>query len=804
MIPSQQKSDNSAYRLSRGQYLRSQALTRFLLPNEIHEILTQHEYLGFQISKNPPMDTSNGALYLFDRYKSKNFKGDSVEWIRKKGRDRVREDFVKIQLHGEHKVTGFYTHEANDNTIKRRIYRLAEEGSALHLVHYRRGTGENSASLIHTTETMSMFISNNKTIHDPIYPRILDFSPSYGLVAGGQKILIILSKPLNDKYFTADTLVVAFGTVKVAGELISPDCVKCFSPPRNIESMSLQIISSDGIILSTKSDEAFDFIDDEFIDVQWKTGSGSSDNTDSARKNFQSSGNSVSSTNSPSSSYVNTLSSSSVSYVKNSNTKEKNKGGPGHGLGAYSFPVVSDVANANRLNIGGGLGLGKTFGSSHDQIEGDRVNKIRLVERLGRGKCSQVNDYWMDDEQLRILSDEELSSLLDHQSTAVMHDLLDANVISNELVDEFNNLDIHGHNLLHYCCLFHQVGLIPLLLSRGVDTNRPTKDGFTPLHIAASLSSFSIAQILITHGASLFVKDLQGLYPVQVAHMKGHSRLAKHLYEAGVALISCPDDYKSITFDSTLQATGSSSNHASMDTWDLNYLGPLVNDMFENMSFTDKCALSRTLSTVISESDSGSRNNSPAHNDQIGKPHQVSYETSSKNGASFASTSTSNMGCILPDDFSIDSIRSIVSDERNESLQKAVALLSEDEKEALEKEATSIQTSFRSWILRKNYKTMREGMAKLQTVWRVSQKRSNPSENDMHNAVRNSLQSADGMSNSLATGDGTNLVREREEAAIILQRAIRQVRESAVRSMSLSRQRKNAFTPISNTDNALR
>jgi len=215
-----------------------------------------------------------------------------------------------------------------------------------------------------------------------------------------------------------------------------------------------------------------------------------------------------------------------------------------------------------------------------------------------------------------------------------------------------------------------------------------------------------------------------------------------------------------------------------MDTWEMNYLGPLVHDMFENMSFTDKCALSRTLSTTFSESDADSRGSSPNH----GKTSLDSRDDNASN-ASIGAFGVYN----LPDDFSIDSIRSIVTNEKTESLQKAVALLSEDEKEALEKEATSIQASFRSWILRKNYKTLREGMAKLQTVWRISQRRTSTGTDDMITvAVTNSSQSTVSNHTSMNTGNATGLQREHEEAAIILQRAIRQVRESAVRSMSLS------------------
>ena len=51
-------------------------------------------------------------FYLFDK-KDVNFRADGVNWVRKKGENRTREDHVKLRINGVPSISGAYTHSAD-------------------------------------------------------------------------------------------------------------------------------------------------------------------------------------------------------------------------------------------------------------------------------------------------------------------------------------------------------------------------------------------------------------------------------------------------------------------------------------------------------------------------------------------------------------------------------------------------------------------------------------------------------------------------------------------------------------------
>lgn len=122
--------------LKRGEYVKREARIRWLSPSEILQILTNYEKMGFEQGLQPPIQVINGNLYLFDRARIPNFRDDGIDWVRKKSPDRIREDFHRILINGEHVVTGLYTYASTNANCRRRCYRLPA-GSTLFLVHYR-------------------------------------------------------------------------------------------------------------------------------------------------------------------------------------------------------------------------------------------------------------------------------------------------------------------------------------------------------------------------------------------------------------------------------------------------------------------------------------------------------------------------------------------------------------------------------------------------------------------------------------------------------------------------------------------
>jgi hypothetical protein len=148
---------------TRGEYFRLEARRRWLLPEEIVDILANHKALGFKIAKGPPDDPKSGDLYLYDRRVTKDFKHDGIPWIRKNNYDvataaansilspstlgiycnshltygGTREEFVRLKVGGVHAITGFYTSSSVDANFRRRCYKKPSK-SFLYLVHYRR------------------------------------------------------------------------------------------------------------------------------------------------------------------------------------------------------------------------------------------------------------------------------------------------------------------------------------------------------------------------------------------------------------------------------------------------------------------------------------------------------------------------------------------------------------------------------------------------------------------------------------------------------------------------------------------
>ena len=79
----------------------------------------------------------NGAVFIFDRRKVKNFKKDSFTWKRRKtgGANSVREDRMCLKVNGVDCIYGCYSHSSLMPTFHRRCYWLLEKPDIV-LVHY--------------------------------------------------------------------------------------------------------------------------------------------------------------------------------------------------------------------------------------------------------------------------------------------------------------------------------------------------------------------------------------------------------------------------------------------------------------------------------------------------------------------------------------------------------------------------------------------------------------------------------------------------------------------------------------------
>lgn len=221
-------------------------------------------------------------------------------------------------------------------------------------------------------------------------------------------------------------------------------------------------------------------------------------------------------------------------------------------------------------------------GGHSDDRAADRVNKIRIVEKLGyvtsalrhddhgaldhRGasgahnQCSssqqQLDDpdspdgnsgsgsggdpaeQWLDDQQLSSLSHDELEALMDRYIMAVVQQMVQLAALDDDLQAEIDSLDSSGFSLLHYCSLYNLTSLIPVLLDKGADINKRTAVGTSSLHLAASAGHFQIVQLLCDCNADISLVDKSDQRASHVALQAGRSDIYEYLYEVNCAVLT--------------------------------------------------------------------------------------------------------------------------------------------------------------------------------------------------------------------------------------------------------------------------
>ena len=76
------------------------ARERWLLPEEVLDLLSRREELALHVSGAPPELPPSGALFLFDRRSCKRFRRDGHNWLSRRSGGRVREDHVRLRVAG--------------------------------------------------------------------------------------------------------------------------------------------------------------------------------------------------------------------------------------------------------------------------------------------------------------------------------------------------------------------------------------------------------------------------------------------------------------------------------------------------------------------------------------------------------------------------------------------------------------------------------------------------------------------------------------------------------------------------------
>ncbi|XP_071959418.1 uncharacterized protein [Antedon mediterranea] len=73
-------------------------------------------------------------------------------------------------------------------------------------------------------------------------------------------------------------------------------------------------------------------------------------------------------------------------------------------------------------------------------------------------------------------------------------------------------------------------GVVDTILKKNVDPNTCTPFGRTPLHVAAFCGQIDILEILLSHGANVSLKDMDGNTPQDISASRGHTNCIRRLW----------------------------------------------------------------------------------------------------------------------------------------------------------------------------------------------------------------------------------------------------------------------------------
>ncbi|CAF2232309.1 unnamed protein product, partial [Brassica napus] len=113
-----------------------EAYTRWLRPNEIHALLSNHNY--FTINVKPVHLPKSGTIVFFDRKMLRNFRKDGHNWKKKKDGKTIKEAHEHLKVGNEERIHVYYAHGDDNPTFVRRCYWLLDKSQEhIVLVHYR-------------------------------------------------------------------------------------------------------------------------------------------------------------------------------------------------------------------------------------------------------------------------------------------------------------------------------------------------------------------------------------------------------------------------------------------------------------------------------------------------------------------------------------------------------------------------------------------------------------------------------------------------------------------------------------------
>ncbi|KAJ1453990.1 CG-1 domain-containing protein [Pelagophyceae sp. CCMP2097] len=748
---------------TRQQYSEA-AQWRWLRPEEVFDVLTHHQILGCTVSLAPPDRPPSGAIFLYDRRRTKRFRRDGHSWALRKSAGRIREDHVKLRVNGQHRVSAAHAHGADAQTFHRRTYLLlpadateaADDAAALALVHYREcsaGDGTEGAEGRRGLEIDA---------HDRAERDLLAaLDAAEGPQLDGSQLLegsdddLLLGTTFDDLAATlpqagADAFAPRTFTHGALGALLPRDRQAAQVSDSAVDAMSGA--SHRGIDLrQTQRTRVVQYAprtvfahDDEttvlfvFDAALVATDPAAEDGAPPA-------------------------------FEQSMAPRCEVVGGAAFDLVVWTGQTLilnSFTASLTLPKIGCGSALLRLKRPDGAVIESDCVMKITCVaaampppapppppceaasEDSQRGSSSedQRRRAYFDDAREGDVADmpkAELDEAVEKLMLRVVVQMSRLAATDAELADELDAPDRNGLGLLHYCALYNLASLIDDLLIKGAAADGRPDCSKTPMHVAAAAGHLAAVQQLARGGADARALDSRGRTPRQAARDQGHSNVAQWLAAAEAARhadaspLSPPSKRRSVQDDESTEPESASppmrtistfqseafqtdafqaASPASREPHELTYTA-LLHTAFSSLSLHEKCA----LKIVASRTATSSR----ASDNSLASEVAAFCGDAAMTEASSGLDGAARFECDTPVDAAdaesraavIESPLSVISDSDGESLDVAMSLMDAYEISQLEDEATVITANVKAWIVRRNFIKVKEAARTLEARW---------------------------------------------------------------------------------------